>query len=87
MRLRQIAPIALVLALTITGFIIARVSAEHGARRDAERRAEVAAAQIRDRITQAVSLTESLRRFMVSSGGTGVTAAVLEQRVLAAEPR
>jgi PAS domain S-box-containing protein len=75
MRLRQIAPIALVLGLTITGFIIARVSAVHGARRDAERRAEVATAQIRDRITQAVSLTESLRRFMVSSGGTGVTAA------------
>src|SRR6476646_7508087 len=45
----------------------------HGARRDAERRADVAAAQIRGRITQAASLTESLRRFMVNAQGTGVT--------------
>lgn len=73
MRLRQIAPIALVLGLTVAGFIIARVLAEQAARRDTERRADVASAQIRGRITQAVSLTESLRRFMVNAGGTGVT--------------
>jgi PAS domain S-box-containing protein len=72
-RPRQIAPLALVLALTVAGFIIARVSAEHGARRDAERRAEVATAQIGGRVAQAVSLTESLRRFMLDAGGTGVT--------------
>ena len=75
MRPRQIAPIALVLGLTVAGFIIARVLAEHGAGHDAERRAEVATAQIGGRVTQAVSLTESLRRFMVDAGGTGVTSA------------
>jgi PAS domain S-box-containing protein len=74
-RPRQIAPIALVLGLAVAGFIIARVLAEHGARREAERRAEVATAQIGGRVTQAVSLTESLRRFMVDAGGTGVTSA------------
>ena len=75
MRPRQLALIALVLGLTIAGFIVARVLAVHGERRDAERRADVAAVQIRGRITQAVSLTESLRRFMVNAGGTGVTGA------------
>jgi PAS domain S-box-containing protein len=73
LRHRQIAPIALVLALTVAGFIIARVSTDHGARRDSEHRAEVAAAQIRDRVVQAASLTESLRLFMVDAGGSGVT--------------
>ncbi len=63
----------MILALTVAGFIIARVLAEHGARGDAQHRAEVAATQIRDRVAQAVSLTESLRLFMVDSGGTGVT--------------
>jgi len=72
-RPRQIAPVALVLGLTVAGFIIARVSAERGAQRDAERRAEVATAQIGGRVAQAVSLTESLRRFMLDAGGTGVT--------------
>ena len=75
LRLRHIAPIALVLGLAVAGFIVARVLAEHDARRDAEHRAEVAAAQIRGRVAQAVSLTESLRRFMVDAGGTGVTSA------------
>ena len=75
MRPRQIAPIALVLGLTVAGFIVARVLVDQAARRDAEHRAEVAAAQIRGRVEQAVSLTESLRRFMVDAGGTGVTGA------------
>ena len=75
MRSRQIAPVALVLALTVVGFVVARVLADSGARRDSEHRAEVAAAQIRGRVAQAVSLTESLRRFMVDAGGTGVTSA------------
>jgi PAS domain S-box-containing protein len=73
LRPRQIAPIALVLGLTVAGFVIALLLAERGARRDAERRAEVATAQIAGRVAQAVSLTESLRRFMVDAGGTGVT--------------
>jgi PAS domain S-box-containing protein len=75
LRQRQIAPIALVLGLTLAGFIVARVLAEHGARRDTEHRAEVAAAEIGGRVGRAVSLTESLRRFMVEAGGTGVTSA------------
>ena len=75
LRPRWIAPIALVLALTLAGFVAARVSADRGARRDAERRAEVATAQISGRVAQAVALTESLRRFMVDAGGTGVTGA------------
>jgi PAS domain S-box-containing protein len=75
LRSRQIAPIALVLGLTVAGFVVARALAEHGARRDAGHRAEVAAAQIRGRVAQAASLTESLRRFMVNAGGTGVTSA------------
>jgi len=79
LRLRQIAPIALVLGLTIACFIVARVSVERGARHDAEHRAQVAAAQVRDRVTQAMSLTESLRRFMVDAGGSGVTAAQFTQ--------
>ena len=73
MRPRQIAPIALILALTIAGFIIARVVVERDARDDSENRAEVAAAQIRGRVAQAASLTESLRLFMLNASGTGVT--------------
>jgi PAS domain S-box-containing protein len=75
LRARWIAPVALVLGLTLAGFVIARVSADHDARRDAERRAEVATAQIGGRVAQAVALTESLRRFMVEAGGTSVTGA------------
>ena len=74
-RPRRIAPTALLLGLTVAGFIIALVLAEHDARRGAERRAEVATAQIAGRVAQAASLTESLRRFMVDAGGTGVTSA------------
>ena len=44
-RTRQIAPVALVLVLTVAGFVGARLLGEREARRDSERRAEVAAAQ------------------------------------------
>jgi PAS domain S-box-containing protein len=73
LRGRQIAPVVLVFALTIAGFIVAGILTRADARRGSERRAEVAAAQIRGRIAQAASLTESLRRFMLDAGGTGVT--------------
>src|SRR3982074_3646974 len=63
----------MVLALTVAGFLGARLLGERDARRDSEHRAEVAAAQIRGRVEQGVSLAESLRRFMVSVAGTGVT--------------
>jgi PAS domain S-box-containing protein len=72
-RPRHIAPVALVLGLTIAGFLVARLLAEQDARRDSEHRAEVAAAQIRERVTQGASLTESLRRFMLDTSGTGVS--------------
>jgi PAS domain S-box-containing protein len=72
-RPRQIAPVALLLALTIAGFAIARALAERAERRDAEHGAEVAAAQIRGRVAQAASLTQSLARFMLDASGTGVT--------------
>ena len=70
---RHIARVALFLALTIVGCITARVLAERDVRRESDRRAEVAAVQIHGRITQAASLTESLRRFMLDPRSTGVT--------------
>ena len=70
---RQIAPVALVLALTVAGFIGARLLGERDARRDSEHRAAIAAAQIRARVEQGVSLAERLRRFMVGVAGPGVT--------------
>jgi len=72
-RPRQIALVALILALTVAGFIVARVVTEGEARRESEQRAEVAAAQIGGRVAQAVSLTESLSQFMLNASGTGVT--------------
>ena len=68
-RPRQIATVALVLGLTVAGFFLARLLGERDARRESDRRAEVAAAQIRARLAQATSLTESLRRFVVGSAG------------------
>src|SRR3981081_1370838 len=73
MRPRQIAPVAVVLGLTVAGFFLARMLGERDARRDSQHRAEVAAAQIRGRVEQGASLAESLRRFMVGVGGRGVT--------------
>ena len=73
MQPRHLARVALFLALTVVGFIIARVLAERDVRRDSDRRAEVAAVQIHGRIAQAASVTESLRRFMLDARSTGVT--------------
>ncbi|HEY6695135.1 MAG TPA: CHASE domain-containing protein, partial [Solirubrobacteraceae bacterium] len=73
MQPRHIARVALFLALTVVGFIIARVFAERDVRRDSDRRAEVAAVQIHGRIAQAASVTESLRRFMLDARSSGVT--------------
>ena len=73
MQPRHIARVALFLALTVVGFIIARVLAERDVRRDSDRRAEVAAVQIHGRIAQAASVTESLRRFMLDARSSGVT--------------
>jgi PAS domain S-box-containing protein len=70
---RHIPRVALFLALTVVGFIVARVIAERDVRRDSDRRAEIAAVQIHGRIAQAVSVTESLRRFMLDARNSGVT--------------
>ena len=73
MRLRQIAPVGLVLGLTLAGFLGARALGERDARHDSERRADVAAAEIRGHVVQGAALAESLRRFMVSVADGGVT--------------
>jgi PAS domain S-box-containing protein len=73
MRPRQIAPIALILGLTVAGFITARVVTRDAARRDSEHRAEFASAQVFSRVSQGVLDTLSLRRFMGDAGDTGVT--------------
>jgi PAS domain S-box-containing protein len=63
----------LVIGLTVAGFVGARLLGQRGARQDSQHRAEVAAAQIRVRVDEGASLVESLRRFMMSVPGTGVT--------------
>jgi len=70
-RPRQIAPVALIIGLTVAGFLGSRFLGERDARRESEHRAEVAAAQIHGRVDEGASLAESLRRFMVA--GSGVT--------------
>jgi PAS domain S-box-containing protein len=79
MRARQIAPVALVIGLTVAGFFAVRLLGQRDARLDSNRRAEVAAAEIRGRIEEGSSLAESLSRFMVSAAGIGVTAEEFER--------
>jgi PAS domain S-box-containing protein len=71
--LRRIAPVALVLALTMAGFLGASLLGKRDARRESEHQAEVAAAQIRGRVADAASLAASLGRYMASVEATGVT--------------
>jgi PAS domain S-box-containing protein len=71
--LRRIAPVALVLALTIAGFLGASLLGKRDARRESEHQAEVAAAQIRGRVADAASLAASLGRYMASVDEIGVT--------------
>src|SRR5262245_55013810 len=63
----------MVLGLTVAGFVVSRALTERSARHDSERRVELAAAQVRSRLDEATSLSESLRRFMLGEGVTGVT--------------
>jgi PAS domain S-box-containing protein len=72
---RQIAPVVLVLALTVVGFLGARALGERQADRDSGQRADLAAAQIRERLNQAESVTEGLRLLMVGAAGRGMTSA------------
>jgi PAS domain S-box-containing protein len=80
-RPRHIAPVALTIGLAVAGFFGARLLGERDARLDSERRAEVAAAQIRGRVEQAASLAESLRRAMAGSDGRAVTTPDFERTV------
>ncbi|MET0729969.1 MAG: GAF domain-containing protein, partial [Solirubrobacterales bacterium] len=72
----------MILGLTVAGFLVARLIAERDAGRDSEQRAAVAAAQIRGRVAQGASLTESLRRFMLDTSGIGVTSAQFASNAL-----
>jgi PAS domain S-box-containing protein len=58
---------------TIAGSLVARGLAERDARRDSDRRVELAAALIGSRISEATSLATSLRRFISTEGAAGVT--------------
>jgi PAS domain S-box-containing protein len=69
MRLRQIAPVALVLGVTLAGFFGTNLLGERDARVSSEHRAEVAAAQIRGRVDQGSSLAEGMRRLMETLAG------------------
>jgi PAS domain S-box-containing protein len=71
-RPQQIASVALVLGVTVAGFLGARQLGERDARRESDHRAEVAAAQIRGRVEQGASLADGLRRYMVGVAGRGV---------------
>jgi PAS domain S-box-containing protein len=70
MRFRQIATIALVLALTVAAFFGTRLFGERDARLNSGYRAEVAAAQIRGRVEQGSFLAQSLGQFMLSVTGS-----------------
>ena len=70
MRPRQIATVALVLALTVAAFFGTRLFGERDARLNSGYRAEVAAAQIRGRVEQGSFLAESLAQFMLSVAGS-----------------
>ncbi|MFF1449892.1 PAS domain S-box protein [Streptomyces sp. NPDC058274] len=78
MRPRQVLTVAMVLALTVAGFFGARLLGERDARRSSMHRAELAAAQIHERVVQGSSLAESLRRFLASDAGTQVTSGEFE---------
>jgi PAS domain S-box-containing protein len=64
-RFRQLAPVGLVLGLTVAGFVLARAFGEMDARRDSTHRADIAATQVRDSVAQASTLADGVRRFLV----------------------
>jgi len=70
---RHLAAGALVLAVTVAAFVLARALIERDARRESERRVGVAAAQVQSRLEEATSLTGSLRQFMLDEAAMGVT--------------
>jgi PAS domain S-box-containing protein len=72
-RLRQLAPIVLVLGLTVGGFFVSRAHGEQDARHDSAHRAEIAATEVRDRVAQASTLVDGVRRFLAGHISPGVT--------------
>jgi PAS domain S-box-containing protein len=70
---RQVASVVLVLALTLGGFVGARALGRHEAQRDSQKRAEVAATQVRGSLKQAGDLVEGLRQLLVGNVGARVT--------------
>jgi PAS domain S-box-containing protein len=70
-RVRQLAPVGVVLVLTAVGFFVARALGELDARRDSTRRGDIAATQVRDRIAQAATLVDGVRRLLAEQAGSG----------------
>ena len=72
-RLRQFAPVGVVLVLTAVGFFLARAHGESDARHESSHRAEIAAIRVRDHVAQAGALADGLRRFLVGEDSSDVT--------------
>jgi PAS domain S-box-containing protein len=62
-----------VLVLTVVGFFVARAVGELDVRRESTHRADIAAIQVRDRVVQATTLMDAVRRFLAAQGNPGVT--------------
>jgi PAS domain S-box-containing protein len=73
LRLRLIAPVLLVLAVTAGGFLVTWLDGTRDARRGDSNRAEIAAAEVRNGVDQGANLVESLRRFMLGHVTNGVS--------------
>jgi PAS domain S-box-containing protein len=63
-----------VLVLTAVGFLATRALGELDARHDSSHRAEIAATRVRDRVAQATTLVDGVRRFLAAPAGDGITA-------------
>jgi len=71
---RQLGPIVgIVLVLTAVGFFATRAHGESDARHDSIHRAEIAATQVQDRIAQASTLLDGVRRFLSTPDTAGAT--------------
>jgi signal transduction histidine kinase len=70
---RLIVPVAVVLGLTIAGFVVARELGERDARRVSAYRAKLASTEIRTGVEQGADVVESLRRFLVGHVSSRIT--------------
>ena len=72
--LRQLGPIVgIMLVLTAVGFFATRAHGESDARHDSIHRAEIAATQVQDRVAQASTLLDGVRRFLSTPDTAGAT--------------